>query len=69
GDVRGGVRRRFHATIDAAGFDEHRARDWVVVRMAHNALWRLQDEPETNRLTPTDSYLTMCVAIAKAVQD
>lgn len=65
GDIRGGVRRRFHATVDAAGLDEHRARDWVVVRMVHNALWQIEDEPTT----PDHDYLTMCVAIAKAVQD
>ncbi len=43
--VRDGVRRRFHATVDAAGLDEDRARDWVVVRMLHNALWELEDHP------------------------
>ena len=32
GDVRRGVRARFHAAIDAAMLDEDRARDWVVVR-------------------------------------
>jgi streptomycin 6-kinase len=64
GDIRGGVRRRFHATIDAAGLDEDRARDWVVVRMVHNALWELQDAAE-----PDAGWLTTCVAIAKAVQD
>lgn len=69
GDVREGVRRRFHALVDHAGLDEHRARDWVVVRMMNNACWRLQDDPEVLRLTPTDDYLTMCIAIAKAVQD
>jgi streptomycin 6-kinase len=69
GDVRDGVRRRFHALVDQAGFDERRARDWVVVRMLNNACWRLQDPPETRRLTPTDDYLTMCIAVAKAVQD
>jgi streptomycin 6-kinase len=63
------VRRRFHTLVDAAGLDEHRARDWVVVRMVHNALWRLQDDPEVRRQVPTDSWLTMCVAIAKSVQD
>lgn len=63
GDVRGGVRRRFHATIDAAGFDEHRARDWVVVRAMVNALEQIEDdEPDTERLT---QYVTL----AKAVQD
>lgn len=67
--LRDGVRRRFHRLVDVAELDEHRARDWVVVRMLHNALWRLQDEPGTVRLRPTDDYLTACIAIAKAVQD
>ena len=69
GDLRDGLRRRFHTLVDAAGLDEHRARDWVVVRMVHNALWALQDDPDRPRRTSTDTYLTMCVAIAKAVQD
>jgi streptomycin 6-kinase len=67
--VRDGVRRRFHTLVDSARLDEDRARDWVVVRMLDNALWRLQDEPGVQRLTPTDDYLTMCITIAKAVQD
>lgn len=59
-DVRGATRRRFHATVDAAGLDEDRARDWVVVRMMHNAMWALADgESDT---------VTQCVAITKAVQ-
>ena len=65
GDVRDGVRRRFHTAVDAAGLDEDRARDWVVVRMVHNAMWEIEDHPDA----PDDAYLTMCVAIAKAVQD
>ena len=65
GNVRDGVRRRFHATVDAAGLDEDRARDWVVVRMVHNAMWEIEDHPDA----PDDDYLTMCVSIAKAVQD
>ena len=69
GDLRDGVRRRFHTLVDTAGLDEHRARDWVVVRMLHNALWRLQDEPGIVRQRPTDEYLTACISIAKAVQD
>ena len=32
GSVREGIRRRFHTLVDTAGFDEPRARDWVVVR-------------------------------------
>ena len=63
GDVRDGVRRRFHATIDAAGLDEDRARDWVVVRMLHNVLWALEDGE------PDRAWLTTCLAVAKAVQD
>lgn len=68
-DVRNGVRARFHTLIDAAGLDEHRARDWVVVRMLHNAMWRLQDEPDAERMIATSDWLTMCIAVAKAVQD
>jgi streptomycin 6-kinase len=55
GDVRAGVRRRFHTIVDAAGLDEHRARDWVVYRMICNAA--------------SGEDVTECVAIAKAVQD
>lgn len=64
-DVRFGVRRRFHTVVDAAGLDEDRARDWVVVRMVHNALWEVEDHPDR----PDGDYLTRCVTIAKAVQD
>lgn len=64
GDVREGIRRRFYATIDAAGFDEARARAWVVVRMVHNAMWEL-----TERAVPDPAWLTVCVAVAKAVQN
>ncbi len=55
GDVREGVRRRFHTIVDAAELDEARARDWVVFRMICNARDGLD--------------ATECVAIAKAVQD
>lgn len=56
GDVRRGVRARFHAVIDAAGLDEDRARDWAVLR----AVVRAAEEP---------AWVTRCVAIAKSVQD
>ncbi|MGN6251223.1 MAG: aminoglycoside phosphotransferase family protein [Marmoricola sp.] len=69
GDVRNGVRRRFRAVIDAAGLDEDRARDWVVVRMLDLARQRLEEPPGVRRRLPTDQLLTRCVAIAKAVQD
>ncbi len=67
GDIRNGVRRRFHALVDHAGLDEDRARDWVVVRMLNNASWRLQGEEGGSE--DTADHLTMCIAIAKAVQD
>lgn len=64
GDIRAGVRRRFYALVDAAGFAEDRARAWVVVRMVHYAMLELHGGP------PADpEQFTMCVAIAKAVQD
>jgi streptomycin 6-kinase len=69
GDVRDGVRRRFHALVDHAELDEYRARDWVVVRMMNNACWRLNDPPHVQRLTSDEQWLTMCIAVAKAVQD
>jgi streptomycin 6-kinase len=67
--VRNGVRARFHTLVDHAGLDEQRARDWVVVRMMDNACWRLRDESRAERIEPDEEYLTMCIAIAKAVQD
>jgi streptomycin 6-kinase len=70
GDVRAAVRRRFHAVVDAAGLDEDRARDWVVVRELHNAMWLLEDvRIAGRRLDDEDrAELTRCVTIAKAVQ-
>ena len=67
--LREGVRQRFLTLVDAAELDEHRARDWVVVRMLELARLRLEDPPGTRRLTSTADHLTMCIAVAKAVQD
>ena len=61
GAVRDGVRRRLWTLVDAAGLDEDRARAWVLVRMVHNAMWAAQDGDR--------SWLTLCITIAKAVQD
>lgn len=61
GDVREGVRRRFWTLVDAAGFDEDRARAWVIVRMVNNAMWAIQDNDDP-------AWLTRCIAVAKAVQ-
>lgn len=68
GDVREGIRRRFHTLVDAAGLDEDRARDWVVVRMLHNCLWAVQDDPGLEERLNRDR-ITTCIAAAKAVQD
>ena len=67
--VRDGIRRRFHTLVDRAELDERRARDWVVVRMMNNACWRLAEEPDAGGRAATESHLTMCIAVAKAVQD
>jgi streptomycin 6-kinase len=70
-DVRRGVRRRFHRLVDAAGLDEDRARDWVVVRMVLNAYWSVQDAERARRpLGPEDrEWITRCVSVTKAVQE
>lgn len=67
--LRDGIRLRFHTLVDVAGLDERRARDWVVLRMMVNGLWRLQDPPGTGRQLPNNDHLNRCIAIAKAVQD
>jgi streptomycin 6-kinase len=68
GDARDAIRARFHAAVDTAGLDEARARDWVVVRMVHNALWAIDDDPELAD-PETSEEITTSITIAKAVQD
>jgi len=65
GDLRFAVRQRFYTAIDAAGLDEDRARDWVIVRQLLNVLWTLEDADES---LPQD-WLTRNIAIVKAIQD
>jgi streptomycin 6-kinase len=67
GDLRFAVRQRFYTAIDAAGFDEDRARDWVIVRQMLNVLWTLEDAGGDDSL-PQD-WLTRNIAIVKAIQD
>lgn len=71
GSLRDGLRRRFHALVDAGGLDEARARDWVVVRMVLNASWTVLDARRAGRGLDADEqdWITRCVAITKAVQD
>jgi streptomycin 6-kinase len=69
GDVREAVRRRFHTIVDTAELDEERARDWVIFRQLVNVLWTLQDaDLGPDAMLPKD-WLTLNIAIAKAVQD
>ena len=58
--VRWGVQRRFYALVDATGFDEDRARAWVIVRVVRSAI---------NELASGPTDLTRWVTLAKAVQD
>lgn len=71
GSVREGIRRRFHALVDTAGFDEARARDWVVVRSVLNAHRAHQDAVRADRRPTAEEreHVTACITIAKAVQD
>jgi streptomycin 6-kinase len=71
GSVRDGLRRRFHALVDAGGLDEARARDWVVVRMVVNAGWTVQDARNAGRGLDAaeQDHITRCIAVTKAVQD
>jgi streptomycin 6-kinase len=69
--LRDGLRRRFHTLVDAAGLDEARARDWVIVRMVLNAHWTVEDAERGKRELSAGErdWITSCIAIVKAVQD
>ena len=56
GHIRDGVQRRFYALIDAAEFDEDRARAWVLIQVVREAI----RDP---------AQLTKYVALTKAVQN
>jgi streptomycin 6-kinase len=64
GHIRDGVRGRFYTLVDAAGFDEDRARAWVVVRVIREATRELSNGSHADA-----TRLTKYVALAKAVQD
>ena len=64
GNVRDGVRFRFHTLVDGAGLDEERARAWIIVRVVHAATRELTDHRRAD-----STGLTRYVAVAKAVQD
>ncbi len=71
GNVRGGLRLRFHTLVDAAALDEDRARDWVIVRSILNANWSIEDAARAHRQLSAEErgWITLCIATAKAVQD
>jgi streptomycin 6-kinase len=66
GSARNAIRNRFFSIVDAAGFDEQRAKDWVVVRMMVNIMWEIEDPspPSDNK-----SWVTDMLTIAKAMDD
>ncbi|GAB08203.1 hypothetical protein GOARA_004_00430 [Gordonia araii NBRC 100433] len=70
GYLRESIRRRFATVVEAAGFDEDRARDWVTVRMILNAHWAVEDAHRMNRRLDDDErdWITKCISVAKAVQ-
>ena len=63
GREREAVRDRFFAMVDAAGLDEDRARDWVIVRM----LVAIKDELLGNAAADR-AWVSMMLTITKAVQ-
>lgn len=71
GNLRKAIRGRFHTVVDIAGFDEDRARDWVVVRSLHNAFWTVDDARAMNRTIDTRGrdWITRMISVAKSVQE
>jgi streptomycin 6-kinase len=66
-DLRFALRQRFYAIVDAAGLDEDRARDWVIVRQMVNVKGAIADAG-ADEVLPQD-WLTRNIAITKAIQD
>ncbi|MFC7755842.1 aminoglycoside phosphotransferase family protein [Tsukamurella soli] len=70
GYLRQSIQRRFYTVIEAAGFDEDRTRDWVIVRMVLSAHWTVEDARRGDRALDADEqdWITRCISVAKAVQ-
>jgi len=64
GNPRWELLERFRTVVDAAGWDEERARAWVVVREIVNVMWAVVDESAD----VDDDWVTRAVTIVKAVQ-
>jgi streptomycin 6-kinase len=69
GDVRGALRRRLDLVCDVAELDRDRARDWVVCRLMHNALWEIEEATQRPGGIGTADLdlLTTSVTVVKAV--
>ena len=69
GNIGEAIRERFFTIVDAAGLDERRARDWVVVRTMVNVAGQLVNAGAGGgpALTSLD-WITRNITIAKAMQ-
>lgn len=69
-DAGNGVRERFFTIVDAAGYDERRCRDWVVVRAMIGVSWEVLDAGASGRGLTDDQgeWITRLVTVAKAMQ-
>jgi streptomycin 6-kinase len=67
GSPREALLARMYAVVDAAGLDEDRVRDWIVVREVCNVLWVYEDSVTDGVPVPAD-WVTTAVTILKAVQ-
>ena len=61
-DLRNAILDRLFTVVDAAGLDEGRVRDWVIVRELTNVMYAIQ-----GGTGPDDEWITMSIVIAKAV--
>jgi streptomycin 6-kinase len=66
-NVRTAIRQRLGTVVEAAGLDEDRARDWVVLRQVAEAV-RALDDADAGRGGDPGPVVTRCVTVAKAVQ-
>ncbi|MCS3781657.1 aminoglycoside phosphotransferase family protein [Tsukamurella ocularis] len=70
GYLRESIQRRFYTVVETAGFDEDRARDWVIVRAILRAHRVVADARPAGRALGARERdrVTRCVSVAKAVQ-
>jgi streptomycin 6-kinase len=65
GNPRWELLERFRTVVEAAGWDEDRARGWVIVREIVNVMWALEDGSDAG---VDDDWVTQAITIVKAVQ-